>query len=107
MKISRIYTNKPDIFQLIDFNDSLNIILAEILLPENKDKDTRNLGKTTLGKVIDFCLLAEKNKSFFFFAYPDLFQEFIFFIEIQLSHNEFITIKKSSKRRNQNLSQNQ
>ncbi|MEO8402518.1 MAG: DUF2326 domain-containing protein [Gammaproteobacteria bacterium] len=94
MKLSRIYTNKPEIFRPIDFNYGLNVVLAEILLPENKDKDTHNLGKTTLCKVIDFCLLSDKHKSFFLLAYPDLFQEFVFFIEIQLSNHEFITIKR-------------
>jgi len=97
MKLSRIYTNKPEIFRPIDFNYGLNVVLAEILLPENKDKDTHNLGKTTLGNLIDFCLLSDKHKSFFLLSYPDLFQEFVFFIEIELSNHEFITIKRAVK----------
>jgi uncharacterized protein YydD (DUF2326 family) len=52
MKISKLYTNKADIFEPIDFNNGLNIIFAEIRLPKNKDKDTHNLGKTTLGRLI-------------------------------------------------------
>jgi uncharacterized protein YydD (DUF2326 family) len=50
MKLSRIYCNKPDLFGPIDFRAGLNVVLAEIRLPANRDKDTHNLGKTTLGR---------------------------------------------------------
>lgn len=97
MKLSKLYTNKPDIFKPIDFNLGLNVVLAEIKLPDNKKKDTHNLGKTTLGRLIDFCLLSEKDKKFFLFAHIDLFDEFIFFIEIQLLDGSYITIRRSVK----------
>ena len=79
MKLSRIYTNKPDIFDPVDFVSGLNVVLAEIRLPENKKKDTHSLGKSTLARLIDFCLLSSRNKHFFLFKHLDLFKEFIFF----------------------------
>ena len=57
MKLSKLYSNKPKIFEAIEFESGLNVVLAEIRLPENKKKDTHNLGKTTLGRMLDFCLL--------------------------------------------------
>ena len=71
--------------------------MAEIRLPENKNKDTHNLGKTTLGRLLDFCFLSGHNKNFFLFKLPNLFNEFIFFLEIELLDGSFITIQRSVK----------
>jgi len=97
MKLSKLYTNKPELFSPIRFLPGLNVVLAEIRLPENKEKDTHNLGKTTLGKVIDFCLLSQRNKSFFLFKHIDRFRDFVFFLEIELLNGSFITIRRSVK----------
>ncbi len=95
MKLSKIYSNKPKIFPPINFKQGLNVVLAEIRLPENKDKDTHNLGKTTLGRLIDFCLLLKRHKDFFLFKHSPLFDEFIFYIELELLDGTFLTIRRS------------
>ena len=63
MKLSKLYCNKPDLFGPVDFRAGLNVVLAEIRQPGNRDKDTHNLGKTTLGRMIDFCFLAGRDPS--------------------------------------------
>jgi len=95
MILSKLYTNKPNLFTPIEFVDGVNVVIAEIRLPENQNKDTHNLGKTTVGKVIDFCLLMGKNSEFFLFKYPEIFKDFIFFIEIKRFEGDYITIKRS------------
>ena len=60
MKLTRLYSNQPAVFSAIDFRDGLNAVLAIIELPENKLKDTHNLGKSTLVRLIDFCFLSQK-----------------------------------------------
>jgi uncharacterized protein YydD (DUF2326 family) len=95
MKLSKLYSNKPDVFEPIEFALGLNVVLAEIRLPENKKKDTHNLGKTTLGRLIDFCLLARRDSKFFLFKHLGLFKQFVFFIEIQLLDGTFLTIRRS------------
>ena len=75
MILSRIYSNKSDYFEPIEFNTGLNIIIGEIRLPENKKKDTHNLGKSTLALLIDFCLLRGQSKDFFLFKHFDIFKE--------------------------------
>lgn len=95
MKLSKLYSNMPEEFAPIDFQPGLNVILAEIRLPENRDKDTHNLGKTTLGILIDFCLLSSRDKSMFLFKHIDIFAKFIFFLEIQLSDGSYVTIRRS------------
>src|SRR5579884_766163 len=95
MKLSRIYSNKPEIFVPIEFQDGLNVVLAEIREPENREKDTHNLGKTTLSRLIDFCLLKQKDKDFFLFKHHDRFADFEFFLEIKLAGEEFLTIRRS------------
>ncbi|MDP3441796.1 MAG: DUF2326 domain-containing protein, partial [Ignavibacteria bacterium] len=97
MKLSRLYTNNIEKFTPIDFRPGLNVIMAEIRLPENKNKDTHNLGKSLLGRLIDFCLLATRDPNFFLFKYPHLFNEFVFFLEIEITSSTYLTIRRSVK----------
>ncbi|TAM79778.1 MAG: DUF2326 domain-containing protein [Acidobacteria bacterium] len=94
MKLSKLYCNKPEIFGPIDFVAGLNTVIAEIRLPENKAKDTHNLGKTTLGKLLDFCFLLGKDPNFFIFKHLDRFQEFVFYLEIELADSSFLTVRR-------------
>lgn len=95
MKLSKLYSNKPDVFDPVDFVPGLNVIMAEIRLPENRNKDTHNLGKTTLGRLLDFGFLSGKDPNFFLFKHFELFKEFVFFLEIELEDGSFITIRRS------------
>ncbi|KAG8150812.1 DUF2326 domain-containing protein [Burkholderia catarinensis] len=94
MKLSRVYSNQPDLFEPVDFVQGLNVVVAEIRLPENRNKDTHNLGKTTLGRLLDFGFLAKRDPKFFLFKHLELFQTFIFFLEIQLEDASFVTIRR-------------
>ncbi|MCI5145070.1 MAG: DUF2326 domain-containing protein, partial [Candidatus Electrothrix sp. AR3] len=95
MKLTKIYSNQDDIFSPIFFNEGFNVILGEIRLPENKDKDTHNLGKSKLAEVIDFCFLKERNSAQFLFKHFDIFKKFIFFLEVKLNDGGYLTIKRS------------
>lgn len=95
MKLSRLYTNQPDKFVPIAFSNGLNVVLAEIRRPENKRKDTHNLGKTTFGRVIDFCLLARRDSRFFLFKHVEPFSTFVFFLEIELLDGSFVTVRRA------------
>lgn len=94
MKLSRIYSNRPEKFECINFNRGLNVILGEIRDPTNKDKDTHNLGKSILSRLIDFCLLKSKDKEFFLFKHEDIFKGFVFFLEIECSKHSYLTIRR-------------
>jgi len=95
MKLSRLYSNQPAVFSAIDFRDGLNAVLAIIELPENKLKDTHNLGKSTLVRLIDFCFLSQKKSDFFLFKHEDRFADFVFFLEIETAPGDFLTIRRS------------
>lgn len=95
MKISKLYSNHPDRFQAINFVGGLNVVIAEIRLPENKNKDTHNLGKTTLGRMLDFCFLATRDPKFFLFKYEQIFTSFVFFLEIELQDATYVTVRRS------------
>jgi Uncharacterized protein conserved in bacteria len=95
MKLSKLYTNDDAIFPPIFFRDGVNVVLAEIRIPDNLNKDTHNLGKTTLCKLIDFCLLSEPKGSFFLFQHYCLFEHFIFFLEIEIAPSHYVTIRRS------------
>ena len=95
MKLSKLYSNKPAVLVPIDFFGGLNVVMAEIRLPENKDKDTHNLGKSTLGLLLDFCFLLGKEKTFFIYKHIDNFKDFVFFLEIELADASFLTIRRS------------
>jgi len=94
MKLSRLYSNKPKLFEPIDFVAGLNVVLAEIRLPENRTKDTHNLGKTTLGRLLDYCLLMGRDAKFFLFKHTDLFKDFVFLMEIELEDASHVTIRR-------------
>jgi uncharacterized protein YydD (DUF2326 family) len=95
MKLSKLYCSRPEIFNPISFLPGLNVVLAEIRLPENKSKDTHNLGKTTLGRIIDFCLISSRDNRFFLFKHFDLFNELVFFLELELIDGSWLTIRRS------------
>lgn len=95
MKLSRLYTDQPDLFEPVDFTPALNVVMAEIRLPENKDKDTHNLGKTSLGRLLDFAFLSRRNPKFFLFKHESRFKDFIFFLEIELADASFVTVRRS------------
>jgi uncharacterized protein YydD (DUF2326 family) len=95
MKLSQVYSDKTEQFETVVFNPGLNVILAEIRDPANREKDTHNLGKTTLSRLIDFLLLKEKNKDFFLFKHSDRFDLFVFFLEVDLENGQFLTIRRA------------
>lgn len=95
MKPSKLYSNRPAAFTAVEFEPELNVVLAEIRLPENRDRDTHNLGKTTLGRLIDFGFLAGRDPKFFLFKHLDRFEDFVFFLEIELLDGGYVTVRRS------------
>ena len=95
MKPSKLYSNRPAVFAPVEFKPELNVVLAEIRRPENRDLDTHNLGKTTLGRLIDFGFLAGRDAKFFLFKHLDRFEEFTFFLEIELLDGTYVTVRRS------------
>lgn len=95
MKLSKLYSNKNDCFKPLQFNPGLNVILAEIRQAENKEKDTHNLGKSTLAKVIDFALLKSVDANHFLKVNKALFNDFVFFLEIELISGSYVTVRRS------------
>lgn len=97
MMLSRLYSSNCDRFEPVEFSPGLNVVMAEIRLPENQSKDTHNLGKTTLGRLLDFCFLAKRDPRFFLFKHEELFHDFVFFLEIELDDASFLTIRRGVK----------
>ncbi len=97
MKLSKLYTNQPDRFEPVVFNTGLNVIFAEIRLAENRAKDTHNLGKSTVGRLIDFGMLLERDAKFFLYKHADLFVEFVFFLEVELADETYVTIRRPAR----------
>lgn len=97
MMLSRLYSHNCDRFEPVEFSPGLNVVMAEIRLPENQSKDTHNLGKTTLGRLLDFCFLAKRDPRFFLFKHEELFHDFVFFLEIELDDASFLTIRRGVK----------
>lgn len=91
--IVKLYSNKKE-FNDIGFHSGLNVILGEIHLEGDRDKDTHNLGKSTLCQLLDFCLLKTKSKDFFLFRHDDLFHDYIFYLELQLLDGRYLTIRR-------------
>ena len=95
MRLVRLYTNEDAIFEPIDFHPGLNVVIGEIRQPENLDKDTHNLGKSTLGKLIDYCLLMRRDSRFFLYKHAERFEGFDFYLEVMARPDRFVTIRRS------------
>lgn len=95
MKLTRLYSNLSYYFSPVEFNDGLNVVIAEIRHPENRAKSSHNLGKSTLARVMDFCLLGKVDKNHFFKKREDLFCEFDFYLEMELLDGKYLTICRS------------
>lgn len=95
MRVSRFYSDRSADFPPIEFVGGLNVVLAEIRLPENRARDTHNLGKSTLGRLIDFGFLSGRDPNFFLFKYPDRFNDYCFFLEIELHDGSYVTVRRS------------
>jgi uncharacterized protein YydD (DUF2326 family) len=95
MKLSKLYSNLPDKYSAVKFQRGLNTVLAEIRLPKNRDKDTHNLGKTTLGRMLDFALLSGKDGRFFLFKHSEIFVDFVFYLELELLDGSYVTLRRS------------
>ncbi|UKS29947.1 DUF2326 domain-containing protein [Paenibacillus sp. HWE-109] len=94
MKIMKIYSNKKS-FKVSRFSEGLNIILGKVTKSYDRDKDTHNLGKTTLITIIDFLLLKSINKEHIFVKHKKKFNDYVFFLEIKLNDGNYITVKRS------------
>jgi len=95
MILTKLYSNMDKQFDPILFHRGLNIVMGEIRLPENMEKDTHNLGKSTLASLLDYCLLKGKSQNFFLFKHFDIFKEFVFYLEIEYDDGKYLTIKRS------------
>lgn len=85
MKLVRLYSNRKVEFPKIPFHPGLNVILAQVRVGDDHDKDDHNLGKTLLSDLLDFMLLKEVDKHFFSRKHSERFERFVFFLEIELS----------------------
>lgn len=94
MRLSRLYCNDSR-FHDISFNGGLNVVLGRVNKRDEIQKDSHNLGKSTLIEVLDFMLLKNIDKHHFFKKYSPLFDNHIFYLEIQLNNGKFLTIRRS------------
>lgn len=92
--IIRLYCNQKT-FEDIVFHSGLNVVLGEIHLESDRDKDTHNLGKSTLCQLLDFCLLKKtSSKDCFLLKHKDLFHSYVFYLELQLADGRYLTIRR-------------
>lgn len=94
MKLSKIYSNRDEIFKPIYFNDGFNVIYGRVKRPKETDKDSHNLGKTLLIHLIDSLLLKELKGGHFLYDNKEKFRGFEFYLEILLNSGKFLTIKR-------------
>ncbi|MCT7570850.1 hypothetical protein [Aliarcobacter butzleri] len=85
MKLSKIYSNDSRFESIIFNTNNINVILATGNKPHS-------IGKTTLFRLINYCLLKDEKPKF---LKQNVFKDFTFYLELQISENKFITIKRS------------
>lgn len=78
MKLSKLYSNNTN-FKTIFFDKDINFILS----------NDHSVGKSTIFKLIDFCLFGSKG-----FLDREQFNDCEFYLEIEINSNKFVTIKR-------------
>jgi len=94
MKFCKIYSANNEKFHNIKFHDGFNVILAEITDKSKTEKDTHNLGKTSLISLIDFLLLKEINNKSKFFLTRGGFEGQVFYAELKLNCGKYLIIRR-------------
>ncbi|MBK8259982.1 MAG: DUF2326 domain-containing protein [Nannocystis sp.] len=94
MKLVRLYSNHDDVFVPLTFSPGVNVVLGTIHDPARRvGKNTHNLGKSTLARVIDYCLLQEDPRAIFQSA-TERFADFIFYLEIDLWGERRVLVRR-------------
>jgi uncharacterized protein YydD (DUF2326 family) len=98
MKLSKLYSNKES-FKNIKFNlNGLNVIYADVQTDIKDKKNSHDLGKTKVAELIDYLLLKKIDNKDFLLKIKEnnksIFNEFIFYLEIELNDGRFLTIKR-------------
>ncbi len=94
MRLSRLYSNDSR-FHNMTFNEGVNVVLGKVTKRDEVQKDSHNLGKSTLIDVLDFMLLKNIDKSHIFKKYSPLFDNHIFYLEIMINDGSYLTIRRS------------
>jgi len=95
MRLSSIYSNRPEIFPRIDFRHTgLNVVFARVYDPANLKKDSHNLGKTLLVRLLDFVLMGGVDKEHPFRVHEDHFGDFVFFGEFLTNTGTCVTLRR-------------
>jgi uncharacterized protein YydD (DUF2326 family) len=97
VKFSSLYSNKDDIFPRIQFRKGFNVIFAQVKDPQLKDRDSHNLGKTFLITVLDFALLGSIEPDHAFRQHKEIFDDFVFYLEIETHFGLYITVRREVK----------
>jgi len=92
MKLVKVYANKP--FKGTRFNAGFNVILGEPKEKKRSNTDTHNLGKSLLIHVVDFLLLKGIPKEHFFEKRRDIFEDYVFYLEIKLNSGKYLVIQR-------------
>jgi len=94
VKLRALFSNNPERFPRIEFRDGLSVVFARVLDPSTRDRDSHNLGKTFLVRVLDYALLATCNKEHPFKTHPELFEDFVFFLELEAIDGSTVVIRR-------------
>lgn len=94
MKLSQLYCN-DNRFHNIIFNSGVNLVLGKVSKQYDINKDSHNLGKSTLVDLLDFMLLKEVDRDHIFRRFNELFSRHVFYLEIILPDGRYMTIRRS------------
>jgi uncharacterized protein YydD (DUF2326 family) len=91
MLLSKIYSNKT--LKEIIFKPGLNIVVAK-----RSGKSSHNLGKSNVVELINYLLLSNWSEESIFHERAEIFHDFVFFLEIQIPNNTYLTIKRPAEK---------
>lgn len=92
IELSQLYCDKSDIFPRIEFRNGVNVIYASVT-KKLSDTNSHSLGKSLLADLIDYMLIKTPKKDFFLKS-NNAFVSFIFYLEIKIADDKYLTIRR-------------
>lgn len=100
--LKKIYSEPKGLFDEVNFRDGINVIIGRYSTNKNNKQSLNSIGKTTLIKLIDFCLLSSYNKNNPLYKAKLLTDPYYIVLEIELNNKIFV-VKRSTENNNKPL----
>lgn len=100
--LKKIYSEPEGLFDEVVFSNGINIIMGRYDTIKQNKQSLNSTGKTTLVKLIDFCLLSSYNKNSSIYKAKQITDSFYITLEFKLDQISYV-VKRTTQKSNKPL----